>query len=147
MNTQKHTKQVFWMATVITGATLLYYLLQRKKNKDDTPDTITPSILRPIATEVKQQTQTSVKHKQPQVEQLPIPQQSVFPLKPGSKGKEVERLQIWLLRNHGWKGEITRIYDDQTLKLVRKSLKKDQVDKHTYQKKKMGIPICQQFQP
>ncbi|WP_281989708.1 peptidoglycan-binding domain-containing protein [Aquimarina aggregata] len=59
----------------------------------------------------------------------------------GSKGKEVERLQIWLLRHHGWKGPVTGIYDTQTETLVRKRFKKDCIDRQTYDKHQMGIPI------
>ena len=59
----------------------------------------------------------------------------------GSKGKEVERLQIWLLRNHGWKGNITQEFDQQTEALVKKVFKKDGLDRATYEKYQMGIPI------
>ncbi|WP_298546126.1 hypothetical protein [uncultured Aquimarina sp.] len=59
----------------------------------------------------------------------------------GSKGKEVERLQIWLLRHHGWKGTITGIYDAQTETLVRKRFKTEGIDRATYDKYQMGIPI------
>lgn len=70
---------------------------------------------------------------------------SVFPLQMGSTGKEVERLQIWLLRNHGWQGEITKVFDAKTLALVQKSIQQDMVDKATYEKHQMGIPIHQQI--
>lgn len=64
----------------------------------------------------------------------------------GSKGKEVERLQIFLLRNHGWKGAITRVFDDQTERLVQKVFKKDHIDRTIYEKYQMAIPIHQQIQ-
>lgn len=59
----------------------------------------------------------------------------------GSKGKEVERLQIWLLRHHGWKGPVTGIYDEQTDRLVKKRFKTEGVDRATYDKHQMGTPI------
>ncbi|WP_027395138.1 hypothetical protein [Aquimarina latercula] len=59
----------------------------------------------------------------------------------GSKGKEVERLQIWLLRHHGWKGTITKVFDQQTEELVQKIFKTEGVDRATYDKHQMGIPI------
>ncbi|QKX04130.1 hypothetical protein HN014_04150 [Aquimarina sp. TRL1] len=59
----------------------------------------------------------------------------------GSKGKEVERLQIWLLRHHGWKGTITKVFDQQTERLVQKVFKADSIDRATYEKHQMGIPI------
>ncbi|WP_027393168.1 peptidoglycan-binding domain-containing protein [Aquimarina latercula] len=62
-------------------------------------------------------------------------------LSKGSKGKEVERLQIWLLRHHGWKGPVTGIYDEQTDRLVKKRFKTEGVDRATYDKHQMGIPI------
>ncbi len=63
----------------------------------------------------------------------------------GSNGKEVERLQIWLLRHHGWKGIITKVYDEQTDALVKKHLKADFVDRATYEKHQMGTPIHEQI--
>lgn len=65
----------------------------------------------------------------------------IWPLQQGSTGKEVERLQIWLLRNHGWKGTITKVFDTQTEKLVQRIFKKNQVDKTMYDKHQMGTPI------
>lgn len=62
-------------------------------------------------------------------------------LSKGSKGKEVERLQIWLLRHHGWKGTITKVFDEQTERLVQKIFKTDSIDRATYDKHQMGIPI------
>ncbi|WP_271769182.1 hypothetical protein [Aquimarina algiphila] len=59
----------------------------------------------------------------------------------GSKGKEVERLQIWLLRHHGWKGTITKVFDQQTEELVKKIFKTDGIDRVTYDKHQMGTPI------
>lgn len=70
-----------------------------------------------------------------------IPKQDAPFLSKGSKGKEVERLQIWLLRNHGWKGPVTGIYDEQTDRLVKKRFKTDGIDRATYEKYQMGIPI------
>jgi len=46
-----------------------------------------------------------------------------FPLQLGSKGKNVERLQIYLLRNYGWAGIVTGIYDDKVQERVMKYLK------------------------
>ena len=62
-------------------------------------------------------------------------------LSKGSTGKEVERLQIWLLRHHGWKGMITKVFDEQTETLVKKVFKKNHIDRAIYQKHQMGIPI------
>jgi len=46
-----------------------------------------------------------------------------FPLQLGSKGKNVERLQIYLLRNYGWAGIVTGIYDEKVQERVMKYLK------------------------
>lgn len=66
-------------------------------------------------------------------------------LSKGSEGKEVERLQIFLLRNHGWKGAITKVFDEQTERLVQKVFRKKYIDRATYEKYKMAIPIYKQI--
>ena len=70
--------------------------------------------------------------------------QELWPLKKGSKGHEVERLQIWLLRHHGWQGNITKVFDEQTEALVKKHLKTEHVDRATYQRYQMETPIHEQ---
>lgn len=83
---------------------------------------------------------THTKETNPPVAEAQPKKEAPF-LAKGSEGKEVERLQIWLLRHHGWKGAVTGIYDEQTDRLVQKRFKKDHVDKATYEKYQMGIPI------
>ncbi len=64
-----------------------------------------------------------------------------FPLRLGSKGKRVERLQIWLMRNYGWTGRITNVFDEKTQALVKKFLRKTQLDRTTYLRMKMEKPV------
>ena len=62
------------------------------------------------------------------------PNKEVFPLKLGSKGEQVKRLQIFLMRQLGWirkpNGEFDLITEERTLKY----LKQDYVDKEQYEK-------------
>ena len=67
-----------------------------------------------------------------------------FPLRFGSKGDRVERLQVWLMRNYGWTGKITREFDEKTLALVKRFLKSDELDEATYNKMRMGKPVYEQ---
>lgn len=57
-----------------------------------------------------------------------------FPLKLGSKGEKVKRLQIFLMRQMGWirqpNGEFDLLTKDRTLKYF----KQDQVNKELYEK-------------
>lgn len=67
-----------------------------------------------------------------------------FPLRLGSIGNRVERLQVWLMRNYGWTGKITGEFDEKTLALVKRFLKSDELDEATYYKMKMGKPVYEQ---
>ena len=70
--------------------------------------------------------------------------ETVFPLKTGSQGKEVERLQVWLQRNYGVFPQ-TGIYDTKTDELVKRHLKTSQVDKQLYDTHKMGSHVTEQL--
>jgi len=67
-----------------------------------------------------------------------------FPLRYGSKGPRVSRLQVWLLRNYGWTGEVTDLLDKKTENQMKKHLKTDALDEATYNKLKLEAPIHQQ---
>ncbi len=87
--------------------------------------------------------------KQPEVQvqeasTLPAPIADEFPLRLGSSGERVERLQVWLMRNYGVFGKINATYDAQTARLVSKYLKLNEVDKSTYQRYKMGKHVTEQ---
>lgn len=166
--------QKLWLAGAIAGASILTYYLLRgttsaKAIREDTttPQKKTTYLKRqvPLQKEAETKTETKVKREKEtptvtatQILTVPVDsapsvpvreinkqEDSVFPLQMGSTGKEVERLQIWLLRNHGWQGEITKVFDAKTLALVQKSIQQDTVDKATYEKHQMGIPIHQQI--
>ena len=57
-----------------------------------------------------------------------------FPLQLGSKGARVFELQKYLLKRHGWGGEVTDIYDQNLADRVQKLLKVEQVDKGLFNK-------------
>lgn len=67
-----------------------------------------------------------------------------FPLRLGSKGDRVERLQVWLMRNYGWTGKITGEFDEKTEALLKRFFKKEHLDEATYEKMKMGKPVYEQ---
>jgi len=67
-----------------------------------------------------------------------------FPLQLGSKGKRVERLQIWLLRNYGYTGQLTKVFDEETLSLVEKHLKTKTIDEKRYQQLEIAKPVYEQ---
>ncbi len=62
---------------------------------------------------------------------------ATFPLKKGSRGKEVEQLQSYLLKTYGAQFPISGIdgiWGDETEANVQKWLKKDNVSKESYDK-------------
>ncbi|AGC75841.1 hypothetical protein LX97_00525 [Nonlabens dokdonensis] len=67
-----------------------------------------------------------------------------FPLQLGSKGKNVERLQIYLLRNYGWAGIVTGIYDEKVQERVMKYLKVTSVSEALFNSLDMNEPITSQ---
>ena len=76
---------------------------------------------------------------------LPFPEGDKFPLRLGSHGERVERLKVWLMRNYGLFGKITKSYDEKTEELVLKHLGVDSVDEKTYDKYKMGKHVTEQI--
>lgn len=92
--------------------------------------------------EVKPESKTAmveIKEKEP-------PVADEFPLRLGSKGERVERLQVWLMRNYGWTGnKITGEFDEKTEALLKKFLKRTELDEATYFKMKMEKPVYEQI--
>jgi hypothetical protein len=67
-----------------------------------------------------------------------------FPLQLGSKGKRVERLQVWLMRNYGLSGTISGVFDTNTEQQVIRRLHLDAIDEATYKKYRMEKPVHEQ---
>lgn len=67
-----------------------------------------------------------------------------FPLRLGSKGQRVERLQVWLMRNYGRTGIITGNFTEETEAELKKRLRKTQLDEGTYQRYRMGKHVHEQ---
>ena len=67
-----------------------------------------------------------------------------FPLRLGSTGRRVERLQVWLMRNYGWTGLVSDVFDLKTQVLLKKYLKRTELDRDTYQRMKMDKPVREQ---
>lgn len=81
----------------------------------------------------------------PPATELAQPMADEFPLRLGSEGKRVERLQVWLMRNYGWTGKISGVFDEKTEALVKRFLRKTMLDEDTYYKMKMGKPVYEQI--
>jgi len=67
-----------------------------------------------------------------------------FPLTYGSAGPRVIRLQVWLMRNFGWRGKLSGHLDEGTLQLMKKHLKTEALDEKQYNKYRMDRPVQQQ---
>lgn len=72
------------------------------------------------------------------------PKADEFPLRKGSKGPKVERLNVWLTRNHGWSGKITDEFDDSTEHKLVRMTRKNEIDERTYRKMRMERPVFEQ---
>ena len=67
-----------------------------------------------------------------------------FPLRLGSKGKRVERLQVWLQKNYGTFGIINDTFDRNLEKIVIKRFKRPFVTESDYKTKQMELPVHHQ---
>lgn len=110
---------------------LIKHLLKKEKTS---PNKDTNENIEPKETTYHPSKETPIKKK-------PIPKNDAFPLVKGSKGKRVERLQIYLLRTYGKRGAITGIFDQSTLETVQRFLKTDKIDKEKFKQLNMGVPI------
>jgi hypothetical protein len=122
------------------GIIAVYFVKNKKRKPKMVSNSIEPIIDATIQ-EIKQEEPCLIKRKEVVKETPEIKTKKPWLLTKGNTGKEVERLQIWLLRHHGWKGTITKVFDEQTEQLVQKIFKKAGIDKETYDKHQMGTPI------
>jgi hypothetical protein len=66
-----------------------------------------------------------------------------FPLRLGSEGPRVERMQVFLLRNYG-QTKVSGIFDAQTEDQLKRRLSRTTLDEQTYNRFKMGNPVLKQ---
>lgn len=79
-------------------------------------------------------------------EDLPVtPLADEFPLRLGSKGHRVERLQIWLMKNYGWFGQISGVFDKPTEKKLVKHLGRSSIDQAFYDTHQMNAHVSEQL--
>ena len=137
---------------------LAYYLYRREKEEIDVleDDNVIPTPQQEFRSVIpKNQIEKSIPkptikpkpnpEARPILEQpKPSPKGDEFPLRLGSRGKRVERLQIWLLRNYGWTGKITQEFDLKTEALLQRYLKKKELYGDTYYRLKMEKPVYEQ---
>lgn len=110
----------------------------------------------PVKTVLKPLVKKQVKKIQPIPEPLdlkkPLPKAPVeeppvadeFPLRMGSKGPRVERLNVFLTRNFGWRGLITDEFDEATHRQLKRHMRKDKLDQRTYKVMRMAKPVHKQ---
>jgi hypothetical protein len=83
-----------------------------------------------------------------EVDRVPLetspPVADEFPLRVGSKGPRVERLQVWLMRNYGRTGIVTGNFTEETEAELKKRLHKNKLDEGTYQRYRMGKHVHEQ---
>lgn len=61
-----------------------------------------------------------------------------FPLKVGSQGKEVEQLQLWLLKNHGIQTNLSGIFDHPTENALMRTLETSELTADLYKKHRIS---------
>jgi hypothetical protein len=145
MTIDKSRQRLLWVAGAIAGIGILSYYLFRNPKRAMEKKEVPETHLKKRVPESQISKNTEVQKIKKETLKVPLQEHQIFPLQKGSTGKEVERLQVWLLRNHGWKGSVTGIYDAQTETLVKKRLKKNAVDQATYKKHQMGTPVYEQI--
>ncbi|OED42502.1 hypothetical protein AB832_02990 [Flavobacteriaceae bacterium (ex Bugula neritina AB1)] len=122
------------------GIMAVYFVKNKKKKSKMVSRNIEPSE-QTAPQEIKQEEPYLIKRQEEEKVPPKVASKKPWLLTKGCTSKEVERLQIWLLRHHGWKGTITKVFDEQTEKLVQKVFNKNSIDKETYDKHQMGTPI------
>lgn len=63
---------------------------------------------------------------------------SVFPLQVGSQGKEVEQLQLWLLKNHGIQTNLSGVFDHTTENALMRALERQELSESEYKKYRLS---------
>ncbi|MBL6444685.1 hypothetical protein JMN32_00085 [Fulvivirga sp. 29W222] len=137
-------KQIWIMAGVATGLTgigLYMYYQDREKKK---------VVARQLAASLMQSVQSRpskpITPKQTIVPAKPeFPKGDGFPLRLGSEGKRVERLQVWLMRNFGGVGTVNGKFDKTTEERLLRYLKTRELNEETYNKYRMEKPVYEQI--
>lgn len=80
----------------------------------------------------------------PVEQSVPAPLGNEFPLRLGSNGRRVERLQVWLLRQLGGTGTVTGHFDKLTEERLQKTLKVKELSKETYHGLALDKPVYEQ---
>lgn len=111
------------------------------ENVAQTESTVALDNFIPKAQEEKK---SNLKIAEPASKVLPMPLADEFPLRLGSKGPRVERLQVWLLRNYGHTGKVTGEFDESTAAELKRRLNKMELDESTFQRYRMGKHVHEQ---
>ena len=142
---------------IIGLGTLLYHFLQKEDNKQEQENLSKekektnlkqkkPKVVKDKKLEKQlnkgvpfdKKSDHFIEPKKEETKTLPSPIADEFPLRLGSKGKRVERLQIYLMRNFGMFGIIDDKFDKDLEEIVIKRFKKPIVTEQYYNSRKMG---------
>ena len=141
----------FFLGGFLSIGIIAYHLLKGKKDTINEMDIDLPKV-KEINTRIKAKVTAKpspkavVTEKKVAPEVIPLQEsnaakQSItdeFPLRLGSQGKRVERLQVYLLRNYGWAGIVTGKFDAKTEERVKKYLKVEEVDQTLFKDLKLN---------
>lgn len=131
-----------------SNSTQVYEREQPKKNERTTTDPnqkqqkTSKAILTPVKAHKKEVDATA--SVDTETIKFPPAKADEFPLRLGSKGERVERLQIWLMKNYGHFGLITNSFDERLENLVVKRFKKPFVSQQDYESRRMGQSVQKQ---
>jgi hypothetical protein len=101
------------------------------------PEQVTPHEAKPALIQEERSFTPEVKIEEPRIIG------DDFPLRMGSEGQRVERLQVFLLRNFG-RVKVNGVFDQETEDQLKKRLNKTTLDERTYNHYKMEKHILEQ---
>lgn len=112
----------YWIIGILLFIAIVVFVIWRKKNQEQQK-----------AQDVSSNEAEPVKI----TEDKKVVPVSTFPLKMGSRGPEVFKLQAWMLRNEGSRAKVDGIWGKETEEAVKKYLKVNSISQEKY--KSMGL--------
>jgi len=156
------TKTVLFSITTvaITTGLILKYLLEKKRweesysllleeltkpvsaNEEVAETPAVPTIEEPAIEPAI--TTTSEPPAETIIEVATLEENDDFPLRLGSKGPRVMKLNAWLMRNYGWDGTISDLLDEKALAKMKKYLRTETLEQALYQQLRLDAPLHKQ---
>ena len=138
------TKHIIGISVALLALTALAWKFDEMKNKGKTKSSEGKGKKEPVQKDKPETSNYDQPVEQSRKTVRPDPKGDEFPLRLGSYGKHVERLEVWLMRNFGHTGIIRGEFDEKTLQQLMKYLKFKELDKNTYFEFGMNKPVHQQ---